>query len=300
MSATSYPAVVKVKAKDEQAVYDHYNNAWADMRDVLARALKAESGHLARAMNLAMAARAVEPRKQRGRFLPHIAGAPLSDAVGQACHLAYYSAVVLEAIRTRMPETTQRVIEMGSGWSAIIASLWLSGAPKDAEYWALEYTQSGRDATALLAAAEPAFRLFPRAFDYHQPDFSEMKEPLETIVYSIYSIEQISFIKDELIDRILAIPGFKRCIHVEPVGWQVDPNSFSARLDRIVKKLGMAPLSQDAASARRCWRHGKNRNLLETLRRYEREGKIVIETVVKDLVANDPLNPGTLISWRKA
>jgi hypothetical protein len=40
--------------------------------------------------------------------------------------------------------------------------------------------------------------------------------------------------------------------------------------------------------------------LIETLRRYERSGRIVIETIVKDLVANDPLNPGTLVVWRPA
>ena len=99
---------------------------------------------------------------------------------------------------------------------------------------------------------------------------------------------------------LAAIPGFTRCIHIEPVGWQVEPNSLSARVDRIAKKLGLPPLTQAAASARRCWRHGKNCNLIETLRRYERSGRIVIETVVKDLVANDPLNPGTLVVWRPA
>lgn len=291
---------VKVRLKDEQAVYSHYNDAWSSLRDTIAAALKKEGPNLSRVLHRAMDARSAGPRKQRGRFLPHIGGETLSDQVNQRCHLAYYNAVVLDAVRSRLPDTAKRVIEMGSGWGAIISSLWLSGAPKDAEYWALEYTESGREATSLIASTEPRFRLKTSAFDYHRPDFSQMAEPMETVVYSVYSIEQITMIKDELIDSILAIPGFTRCIHIEPVGWQVEPNSLSARIDRIAKKLGLPPLTQAAASARRCWRHGKNCNLIETLRRYERSGRIVIETVVKDLVANDPLNPGTLVVWRPA
>ena len=67
-----------------------------------------------------------------------------------------------------------------------------------------------------------------------------------------------------------------------------------------MKKLGLPPLDQASASGRRCRRKGKNRNLLEILRRYEKAGKIVIEAIEKDLVANDPLNPGTVVVWRPA
>jgi hypothetical protein len=207
---------------------------------------------------------------------------------------------VVESLKARIPAGTQRVIEMGSGWGAVISSLWLGGTPRDAEYWALEYTEAGRTLSDLLARAEPRFKLTSRAFDYHEPDFSYLTQPLETVVYSIYSIEQITYIKDELIDRILAIPGFTRCVHIEPVGWQVEPDALIARLDRLAKKLGIRALTQATASARRCWRHGKNRNLIETLRRYEAAGKIVIEQIDRDLVNHSPLNPGTLVVWRKA
>lgn len=300
MTAATAQQAGKVRVKDEQAVWNHYNSGWQNYLDVAKAARAAEGQNLARIFNLCLAARGAGPRKQRGRYLPRIGGEVLSDRVSQMSHLAYYSSVVLETIRTRLPESTGRIVEMGSGWGAMITSLWLMGAPRDAEYWALEYTEAGRQTSQLLADSEPRFRLQTRAFDYHQPDFSEFTQPLETLVFSTYSIEQITFIKDELIDRILAIPGFTRCVHVEPVGWQVDPGALVAKLDRIGKKLGLPPLSQAMAARRRCWRHGKNRNLLETLRRYERAGKIVIETIDKDLVANDPLNPGTLVVWRKA
>jgi hypothetical protein len=291
---------VKARVKDEQAVYSHYNDTWTSLRDTISVALNKEGPNLARVRNRALEVRGQGARKQRGRFLPHICGETLSDRVGRNCHLAYYNAVVLDAIRSRLPETVQRIVEMGSGWGAIISSLWLSGAPKDAEYWALEYTQSGREATALIASTEPRFRLKACAFDYHHPDFSQMVEPMETVVYSVYSIERVTTVKDALIENILAIPGFSRCVHIEPVGWQVNPHTLSARIDRLARTLGLPPLTQAAASARHCWRHGKNCNLIETLRRYERSGRIVIETIVKDLVANDPLNPGTLVVWRPA
>lgn len=299
-SSPSNSAGPKMRVKDEQAVWEHYNAGWSHYLKVAETAFAEEGPNLARILNRCLAERGKAPRKQRGRFLPRIGGEVISDRVGQISHLAFYTAVVLEMLQARIPATTQRVIEMGSGWGAIIGSLWLNGAPRDAEYWALEYTEAGRQASELLARAEPRFRLQSRAFDYHQPDFSYLTDKLETVVYSIYSIEQITFIKDALIERIMAIPGFTRCVHIEPVGWQVAPDEFLAKLDRLGKKLGLPPLNQATASARRCWRHGKNRNLLETLRRFEKAGKIVIEQVDRDLVANDPLNPGTLVVWRKA
>lgn len=284
--------------KDERAVWEHYNQGWASYPDVARAARAAEGPNLARILNACMAARMQNNRKRRGRFRPMIGGEPLSDRVSQACHAAYYTAVAVETLKAYMPAGTERVIEMGSGWGAIISSLWLAGAPRDAEYWALEYTEAGREMSTLLADAEPRFKLQTRAFDYHNADFSFLTEPRKTLVLSTYSIEQITFVKDELIDRIMAIPGFERCVHIEPVGWQVDPDSFPARLDRVLKKLGAPPLDQASASGRRQRRHGKNHNLLATLRRYEDAGKIVIEAIDKDLVANDPLNPGTLVVWR--
>lgn len=299
--STAQPGTpANVRIKDEQAVWDHYNSGWLHYLAVARAAYEAEGQNLARIVGACLAARGNSPRKQRGRFRPRIGGEPLSDRVNQACHLAYYSTVMLEAIKAHMPAGTERVVEMGSGWGAIVSSLWLSGAPRDADYWALEYTEAGRETSTLFAAAEPRFRLQTRAFDYHDADFSYLTEPKKTLVYSTYSIEQITFVKDALIDRIMAIPGFARCVHIEPVGWQVEPDAFPARLDRVMRKLGLPALDQASASGRRCRRHGKNRNLLETLRRYEQQGKIVIEAIDKDLVANDPLNPGTLVVWRKA
>lgn len=302
MDSSTAPAnqPTNVKVKDEQAVWDHYNAGWKHYLAIAEAAYAEEGQNLARILNRCMAARGATPRKQRGRYLPRIGDEVLSDRVGQISHLTYYMAVMLEAIEKRLPASTERVVEMGSGWGGVISSLWLRGAPRDAEYWALEYTEAGRQLSSLLAKSEPRFRLQTREFDYHNADFSYLSEKRETVVYSTYSIEQITFIKDELIDRIMAIPGFSRCIHIEPVGWQVEPDAFIARLDRLAKKLGLRALTQATASARRCWRHGKNRNLLETLRRFEQAGKIVIDTIDRDLVANDPLNPGTLVVWRKA
>jgi hypothetical protein len=290
----------KQRVKDVQEVWEHYNNGWKAYLGIAQDAYASEGPNLARILNICLNSRGVVSRKQRGRFPARIGGKALSDHVGQRCQLAFYYSVVWDNLRTRMPETTQRIVEMGSGWGAMISGLWLSGAPKDAEYWALEYTDTGRETSELLAKTEPRFRLQTRAFDYHNADFSYLALPLETVVYSIYSIEQITYIKDELIDRIMAIPGFTRCIHIEPVGWQVAPNELIARLERLGKKLGLPPVTQAAAAAQRCWRKRKNRNLLETLRRYEKAGKIVIETIDRDLVSNDPLNPGTLVVWRKA
>jgi len=296
----STAAADKAHVKDKQAVFDRYTAGWNDYLPVAEAAFKAEGQNLARILSACFAARSSGGRKRRGRWSPRIGGEVLSDKLSPAMILAFYMSVVVESLKARIPASTERVIEMGSGWGAVVSSLWLGGTPRDAEYWALEYTEAGRALSDLLARSEPRFKLQSHAFDYHEPDFSYLTETRETVVYSIYSIEQITYIKDQLIDGILAIPGFTRCIHIEPVGWQVEPDAPSARLDRFAKKLGLRPLTQATASARRCWRHAKNRNLLETLRRYEKAGRIVIEHIDRDLVNHSPLNPGTLVVWRKA
>jgi hypothetical protein len=289
----------KVRVKDKQEVWDQYNAGWKPYLETAEAAYASEGQNLPRILNACLAKRA-SGSTRRGKYPPRIGGEVLSERLSPATHLAFYMSVVMEVLSARIPPSTQRVVEMGSGWGAVISSLWLFGAPRDAEYWALEYTESGRQTSDLLARSESRFNLKSRAFDYHEPDFSFLTEPLETVVYSTYSIEQITFIKDELIDRIMAIPGFTRCVHLEPVGWQVEPDGFMARLDRLAKAVGLKPLTQATAAARRCWRHGKNRNLIQTLRRYEQAGKIVIEKIDHNLVAHQPLNPGTLVVWRKA
>src|SRR5262249_1479919 len=156
----------------------------------------AEPGSLARAVNLCLAAHAERPRKirwMRGRRMAAIlAGRPLPPRLSPRCIDAITRIAITDLGAGYCNAETKRIIELGSGWGANLFYLWLGGAPRAAAYVAMEYTEAGREATRLLAGIEPGPALAIRAFDYHRPDLSEFRTGDRTIVFTSYSIEQIT------------------------------------------------------------------------------------------------------------
>ncbi|HVJ42396.1 MAG TPA: hypothetical protein VM639_12915 [Dongiaceae bacterium] len=288
--------VTKVKQK--------YEAAWGSYLQVAEQVAREEGQNLARILGRCLYARNMHAHKAWRRYLPQMGGMDLSPRVPGASQIAYYSSVVIELLRQYVPADAARIVEMGSGWGAIISSFWLAGGPRDAAYYALEYTDNGRATTRVLAAAEPRFQLRSLPFDYYDADFSGLAAqdavPPKTVLYSIFSIEQIAELPESLIERMLAVPGFARAVHIEPVGWQFRRNGLGARFDAFLARIGLPPLTRKAATSRRCRKAGFNRNLVELLRRYEAAGRIVIEAIDIDIVSPHPGNAGTLIVWRKA
>lgn len=290
--------ITKIKKK--------YEAAWGSYLAVAEQVAREEGQNLARLLGRCLHARGVHAHKDWRGYLPQMGGLDLSPRVPGVSQIAYYTSVVVELLRQYVPADAQRIAEMGSGWGAIISSFWLAGGPRDAAYYALEYTDNGQAITRLLAAAEPRFHLTSLPFDYYDADFSRFDgaaadgAPPKTVLYSIFSIEQITELPDSLIERMLAVPGFDRAVHIEPVGWQFRRHGPAARFDALLERLGIPALTRRTATARRCRRAGFNRNLVELLRRYEAAGRIVIEAIDIDIVSPHPGNAGTLIVWRKA
>jgi hypothetical protein len=195
---------------------------------------------------------------------------------------------------------TKRIIELGSGWGANLFYLWLGGAPRSAEYVAMEYTEAGREVTALLAGTERNLPMNVRPFDYHHPDLSEFRSRDKTIVFTSYSIEQITALNDSLFDELLAIPGLDRVIHVEPVGWQLLDQSPVGPLVGGLSHVVPPRLSIELDVRRRSRSTAYNKDLIRKLRSLERAGRVRIERIEKNYVGPNPLNPGTAVVWRPA
>lgn len=114
----------------------------------------------------------------------------------------------------------RRIVELGSGWGKNLFNLFKFGAPLDAEYWGFELTETGRQLMDRVGAeCAHTMRLRSSRFDYYDADFSSLSQPAETCVLTHHSIEQIPEISEGLIERIMAIPGFRMCMHMEPVGF---------------------------------------------------------------------------------
>lgn len=179
-------------------------------------------------------------------------------------------AVKMREVLKAMGPDVARIVETGAGWSKTLLNLWRYGGPRDAEYWGLELTRSGRDVADLIVrSASAAPNLQTRPFDYYEPDFSFLSEPRRTCFVTHHSIEQMPEISRDFLERVLAVPGFHRCVHIEPVGWQIPVNNW---LDDPFSYRQMIAI--DDANRRFSLEKNQNRNLYPLLRAMETEGRI--------------------------
>jgi hypothetical protein len=201
-------------------------------------------------------------------------------------------AVKMRAAIDAFGPKVERIIELGSGWGKNLFNLFRFGAPLATEFIALELTETGREITRTVAAqAAPTMRLTTRAFDYYEPDFGFLTENKPTAVFTHHSIEQIPEVSPRLIDAILSIPGFTKCVHLEPCGFQIPTNNWLAN--------GNAGLMQsiDARNKRFAEKRNQNKNLYPLLRQYEQQGRISIHAVCKYFTSHLMENGTTLIVW---
>jgi hypothetical protein len=293
---------VKGGARDPGLVRDQYEDYWGGVLDSAKEIIAAEPENLARALGLCVAAYAARPRKVRWlrgrRVAALLAGRPLPPTLSPRCIDTITRVAITDLVLGCCDAETKRIVELGSGWGTNLFYLWLSGAPRAAEYVAMEYTEAGRDVTALLASTERTLRMRPLPFDYHHPDLSALRSPDKTVVFTSYSIEQITMLNDRLFDELLAIPGLHRVIHVEPVGWQLIDRGPIGPLVGALSYVTPPRLSLELDIRRRSRATGYNQDLIGRLRGLERAGRIRIDRIEKNYVGPNPLNPGTAIIWR--
>ena len=203
--------------------------------------------------------------------LPHLGGGYL------------HRGVVARSVLGACSPQTGSIVELGSGWGEHLCNIWLAGGPMGARYYACELSEYGRKCALVLAALEPAMALEAPRFNYVEPDFAFMPaDQDEVVVYSVHSVEQVRDVAPDLIERLCGVARVVRCIHVEPVGWQMVPeaewNDVTAR------------------HAERCREKGYNENLWRLLREAESDGRIRIEAAVPNFFGVER-NPASYIRW---
>jgi hypothetical protein len=295
---------VKDGARDPDLVRNQYEDYWSTVLASAREIVAAEPNNLARAVNGCIAASAARPRKLRRirgrRVAALLTGRLLPPRLTPRCVATITRVAITDLVAGCCAPDTRRIIELGSGWGTNLFYLWLAGAPRAADYVALEYTEAGREVTQLLARTEPGLSMTVRPFDYHHPDLSEFRHHDRTVVFTNHSIEQITWLNDALFDELLAIPGLDRVIHIEPVGWQLLGQTMAGPVIGALSYVLPPRLSLEIDIRRRSRSTGYNRDLLAKLRRLEQAGRIRIERIEKNYVGPNPLNPGTAIVWRRA
>ena len=178
------------------------------------------------------------------------------------------------------------IVDLGSGYGRNLFWLWLHGGPKHAKYVACEFTDIGRKCTKKLATLATDMNIETYHFDFYKPDIkSIIKESKNILFFTCHSIEQIPFISQDFFDELLISDANVKCIHFEPVGWQIRKScSLSAMV---------------GSDERHAEKNDYNRNLWEILDSLKSQGKIDLDEVTPEIIGINPINSTSLISWHK-
>jgi hypothetical protein len=198
----------------------------------------------------------------------------------RALALAAHQFVVVEAVLSACRAETDLIVELGSGWGRNLFALWLAAAPRRVAYVGAEYTAVGRLAADTLAALAPDMRFESRAFDFNKPALDSMPSARHAISFTVHAIEQIPHVGAGLTSFIAGLAHEVDCVHLEPVGWQLDS-------------------AEPTWSSRRyAEQNDYNRDLVPVLLAAQNRDQIRIVRVEPDAIGVRPANATTLIHWR--
>lgn len=272
-----------VAAYHSQAKSKNYREAWGARLAQILEVIEAGETDLPRV--LALVARKTEEKRAmdlgQGSYVAFDKLVELPSRGAQRLHRG----VVTEAVCDLCSRDTKSVIELGSGWGEHLCNVWNEGGPRDATYFALEIAESGRKCALVLAALEPGLKLKAAHFNYVEPDFSAVpRGQKEIVVYSVQSIEQVKEVPKDLITGLCGLADAVKCVHFEPIGWQMIPEG---------EKNPVTRRHEERCAAKRY-----NANYWALLRAAEEEGLITILKAVPNFFGLEH-NPTSYIVWAK-
>lgn len=280
MTDTTPSCTGGTKRTHEHVDREYGRERWPHVEALIESAIDLESPdpHLSR----------VFARVVRRDFYPDgLPSAPLESVVGgqavtapQSVVMGGYQSLIVESVIEACGESTDLIVELGSGWGRNLIAVWLAGGPASAPYLAAEYTEAGRRAASRLAGIEPGLDLRSVPFDFHRPALSLPEgKARQAVVLSAHSIEQIPVLTAAALDMIRGFAARVTCLHFEPVGWQSPGHPGTG------------------SSAAHAAAHDYNRNLLEVLTAEEAAGRLRVTSIEPELIAANPANATTRITW---
>jgi hypothetical protein len=173
----------------------------------------------------------------------------------------------------------EAIIELGSGWGFNLFHLWLNGGPRAARYFALEYTEAGRQCTQRLAGLQRNLDITVMPFDYYSVNLDPLgRFSGRVFVFSCFSIDQIPQLPPEIFLALRTLANRVDGIHFEPAGWQMEGGC-----------LGSSQAYAD--------KHDYNRNLWPLLKKLQDDGLLRIEACCPNLFGQNAENSAAMLSW---
>ena len=163
-----------------------------------------------------------------GELAEFVSAGETIQALARSGYVFYRNAVA-DAVLNECRKDTKAVVELGSGLGESTFTIWLEGRLRAPTFHVCEISPSGRKVSRILASLDRRMKLKAHFFDYRRPSFEGIPAvDGHVTVFSTHSIEQVSEVPQELIERICDLGTQVTALHFEPIGWQFAANRVRA------------------------------------------------------------------------
>ena len=217
--------------------------------------------------------------------------------------------IIVPAVADLIDPDTTAIVELGCAYGRHLFALRdvLEHRFPDLKYFGAELFEGAIAVGRRIATLEPdRAPVTFHTFDYRKPRLDFLPRCKKIMFFTCHSIEQVQQIDLDLFDVMINAAPVVRCVHSEPVGWQLKPGvqaDLASGDFRVNAEAHMAfnlyGLVDDYRSAISPIHNGWNQNLMEQLLFLAKSGVINLERIVVNCAGNDTYNPSTMIEWSK-
>lgn len=194
----------------------------------------------------------------------------------------------IETIIKEITDDTDLVVELGAGYGGNLirldrASIGKTGktlSERKIRVLMAEYTTTGRNLCEAFLKCKNSPEMELHFIDHKAPDLSFLGSTVNPLILTVHSIEQVAAIPSDYF-KILSQAGQNvRGIHIEPVGFQFEPENPKWKAHEDFVK-----------------RQEYNLNFASVIKQAEKNGYISIDKIDTNFAAGQEENPSTLVVW---
>ena len=174
------------------------------------------------------------------------------------------------------------IVELSAGWGRFLFDLYFNGSPSDIALISGEVSSEARQITEVLCDLDPAIPITAHDFDFYRPNLDFLKDTDSVLFFTHMAVMFIRELQREAILKMANSAKRVRCIHFEPVGFQVSAGQYmAAKMQGVVAGF-----------------KGFNQNLITLLEELHNENLITVRGLFKDIIVDvDRTHAISVVIW---
>ena len=174
------------------------------------------------------------------------------------------------------------IAELGAGWGRYLFELYFNGCPSEIALLSGEVSSEARQITELMCGLDPAIPLTAHDFDFYRPNLDFLKGRESVLLFTHMAVMFIPELQRQAILEMAGCAKRVRCIHFEPIGFQV-----SAEQSKAAEMQGVVAGYK-----------GFNQNLIALLEELHNENHITVRGLYKDIIVDvDRSHAISVVIW---